>query len=150
MRAEQMRGRLQALGRRVTVQRQAVLKALGGLGCAQDAVQIYFEARRIYPQLGLVTVYRTLDALSARGLVQPIFLGDGRTRYELTDEGRHHHHLVCVACGSIETLDGCLFEAVEGTRLGRGFEVTAHRLELFGYCARCGLKRNRSRPHRPK
>ncbi len=151
MKADQVAGRLKATGQRLTVQRWAVLGALAELGCAQEAVDIYLRARRSYSHLGLVTVYRTLDALTARGLVQPIFLGDKRTRYELTDDGRHHHHhLVCVHCGTIATLEGCLLKSVEGTRVGQGFEVTGHRLELFGYCKRCGPKRTYSRPRRGK
>ncbi len=148
MKAEQMVTRLKATGRRMTVQRRAVMDSLSKLGCAQDAMDIYLHARRAYPQLGLVTVYRTLEALVERGLVYPLYFGDGRTRYELTEEGRHHHHLVCVTCGTVETLEECLLKPVEGKRLGRGFEVTSHRLELFGYCQRCGRKRTYSRPRR--
>lgn len=146
MKAEQLATQLKGTGRRMTVQRRAVFDALAKLGCAQDAMEIYLQARRACPQLGLVTVYRTLEALTAQGLVYSLYLGDGRTRYELTEEGHHHHHLVCLGCGTIEMLEGCLIKTVEGTRLGPGFEVTSHRLELYGYCKACGRKRKHSRP----
>lgn len=128
---------LKAGSLRITVQRRAVLQSLAELGCARDAEEIHQRARRIYPRLGLVTVYRTLEAFAREGLAQPVYLGDGRTRYELTDEGQHHHHLVCLSCGSIERFDECVSEPLEQVGHRRRFAVTAHRLELFGYCERC-------------
>lgn len=139
-------GRFVAGGRRLTVQRRAVLRALADLGCAQGAEEIHARARRIYPRLGLVTVYRTLEAFTEEGLVQPIFLGDGRARYELTEEGRHHHHLVCVSCGRIARLDECVLEPLARAVDRRGFAVTAHHLELFGYCERCRSRQSAGSP----
>lgn len=130
-------GRLRASGRRVTVQRRAVLQALAALGCAHDAEEIYSRARRIYPKLGLVTVYRTLSAFAREGLAQSVYLGDGRARYELTEDRKHHHHLVCLSCGSIQRVEQCVLGSLETVGSTRRFAVTGHRLELFGYCQRC-------------
>lgn len=129
--------RLKAGGRRITVQRRAVLQALSELGCARDAEAIHARARRIHPRLGLVTVYRTLEAFVQEALAHPVYLGDGRARYELTEQGRHHHHLVCLNCGSIERLDECVLPPLVSAGRRRRFAVTGHRLELFGYCERC-------------
>jgi len=137
MNLERVAGRLRASGHRITAQRRAVLRALAALGCAQDAWEIHTRARRFSPRLGLVTVYRTLQAFTTQGLAHPVFLGDGRTRYELTEHSRHHHHLVCLSCGSVAPFEECAVQPLEGALLGGGFEVTAHRLELFGYCRRC-------------
>lgn len=112
------------------------MRALAALGCARSAEEVYRRAKRDRSNLGLVTVYRTLDALVAEGLAQAVHLGDGRVRYELTDSG-HHHHLVCLSCGTVERVEGCLLRADAGKRGGRGFTVTGHRLELVGYCAAC-------------
>jgi Fe2+ or Zn2+ uptake regulation protein len=124
-------------GWRMTAQRRAVLQAMSDLGCARAAEEIHARARRFHSRLGLVTVYRTLAALTRDGLAQGIHLGDGRARYELTEQGRHHHHLVCLSCGNVERLDGCLVQPVQGAARRHGFTVTGHRLELFGYCATC-------------
>ncbi|MDQ7842979.1 MAG: transcriptional repressor [Armatimonadota bacterium] len=128
--------RLRRHGRRMTVQRRAVLEAMAALGCAQDAEAIHQRARRAHGRLGLVTVYRTLEAFVAEGLAERVFFGDGRARYELQDR-RHHHHLVCLGCGRVARLEGCRLPPPP--QLGRlhGFRVTAHRLELFGYCRDC-------------
>ncbi len=134
---ERAAGRLRASGRRVTAQRWAVLRALTALGCAVDVEGIHARAQRMHPRLGLVTVYRALEALAAEGLARPVFLGDGRTRYETAEQERHHHHLVCLRCGRIAALESCTVRPLEGTILKKGFRVTTHRLELFGYCRRC-------------
>lgn len=137
-RVDDMLDQLRSGGRRVTAQRRAVLQALARLGCAQDVEAIHARARRIHPRVGLVTVYRTLEALVGEGVAQRVVLGDDRTRYELGQEHGHHHHLVCLSCGSVQRLDECHLQA---KRAGRrhGFTVTAHRLELLGYCAKCGV-----------
>lgn len=120
---------------RVTPQRRAVLRALEELGCAQDVEAIHVRARRFLPRIGRVTVYRTLDLLRAQGLVEALHWGDGRTRYELARH--HHHHLVCLRCGTLEVLEACAVGPLEALARSRGFRITAHRLELFGYCAGC-------------
>jgi Fe2+ or Zn2+ uptake regulation protein len=137
-RIAQLTARLRRRGWRMTAQRAAVLTALARLGCARDAETIHAHARRIVPRLGLVTVYRALEAFAAEGVVQRVDLGDERRRYDLAEDGRsHHHHLVCLRCGRVARADRCALAAP--SRLGRaqGFTVTAHRLELFGYCRRC-------------
>jgi len=139
--------RLRAGGRRVTVQRRAVLLALAALGCAPEVRQVYARARRIYRRLGVVTVYRTLQALADEGLIQPVVLDDGRLRYELRDDRGHHHHLVCLSCGSIARLAGCALSPLRRAGSRRGFAVTAHRLELLGYCGRCRRSSPRNAPH---
>lgn len=137
----QLEGRLRRLrtaGHRITAQRKAVVRALAMMGCASGAEDIHVRARRIHPRLGLVTVYRTLGALVREGLAQTVQLNDGRVRYELRDDsGHHHHHLVCLSCGAIARLDACGLGRLELAGRRRGFTVTAHRLELFGYCEDC-------------
>lgn len=143
-RLERRLRRLRTAGHRITAQRKAVLRALALMGCACGAEDIHARARRFYPRLGLVTVYRTLSALVREGLAQPVQLDDGRIRYELRDDGGHHHHLVCLSCGAVARLEACAVGPLQQAGRRRGFTVTAHRLELFGYCGRC-----RPSGHRP-
>lgn len=142
-RAMHAAGRLRARGRRLTVQRRAVLQAMAALGCARDPHEIFQRAKRIYSRLGLVTVYRTLDALTREGLAQPVMLQPGQTLFELTDTGAHHHHLVCVSCGTVWRLDKCDLRPFHRAAGATGFQVTGHRLELLGLCGRCRSKPSR-------
>src|SRR5215210_8432420 len=118
---------MRARGYKATLQRLAVLRAL-----ATEQHQSMGELRRRCPQVGLVTMYRTLHLLSELGIVRRMDLGDG-PRYELA--GDHHHHLICESCGDISEFDEC---PLDSERLpGFGFEPRSHSVEVYGRCAAC-------------
>src|SRR5699024_5927422 len=81
-----------------------------------------FKCREIFllvkdkaPDIGLATVYRTLELLSELSIVDKINFGDGVSRYDLRKEGvnHFHHHLVCMECGSVEEVMDDLLGDVE-------------------------------------
>jgi Fur family ferric uptake transcriptional regulator len=120
-------GKIRGRGYKATPQRLAVLRAL-----AEEQHQSLEEIRARCSEVGLVTVYRTLDVLSEIGVVRRLDLGDG-PRYELAED--HHHHLICESCGDISEFEECPLDL---RRLGLvDFEVSAHSLELYGRCAAC-------------
>ena len=119
----EMRGR----GYKATPQRLAGLGAL-----AAEQHQSLGEIRARCPEVGLVTIYRTLDLLSEIGAVRRLDLGDG-PRYELAED--HHHHLICESCGGVSEFERCPLEL---RRLrGVDFEISSHTLEIYGRCADC-------------
>jgi Fur family ferric uptake transcriptional regulator len=104
------------------------------------------QVRAIDPRVGYATVYRTLKLLSESGVVQEHRFGDGHTRYELADAGSHHDHLICVECGKITEFEEPAIEELQDKVATRhGFEVRAHKHELYGVCAECQKKRAKSR-----
>lgn len=113
----------------MTPQRVAVLEAL-----CEEQHQSLGDIRGRCPQIGLVTVYRTLDLLSELGLVRRLELGDG-PRYELA--GGHHHHLICESCGLISEFDECPLDPRRLPVETSGFKVHSHSLEVYGRCAQC-------------
>lgn len=128
MRFETIVGELRGAGYKVTPQRVAVL---GALVAGQH--QSLGEIRARCPEVGLVTVYRTLDLLSGIGAVRRLDLGDG-PRFELAED--HHHHLVCESCGEVSEFERCPIDP----RLMRdmGFETRSHSLVVYGRCTDCG------------
>ncbi len=120
-------GKIRGRGYKVTPQRLAVLGAL-----AAEQHQSLEEIRARCPEVGLVTIYRTLDLLSEIGAVRRLDLGDG-PRYELAED--HHHHLICESCGGVSEFERCPLEL---RRLrGVDFEISSHTLEIYGRCADC-------------
>jgi Fur family ferric uptake transcriptional regulator len=89
--------------------------------------------------VGIASVYRVVDLLTEKQLVQKIDLGDGRARYEraeLADE--HHHHLVCNECGRVEPFaDESLEAALRRVEEDAGFAVASHDVLLRGACDDC-------------
>lgn len=128
---------------KMTAQRQLIVKLLVK---HQDrhpsADELHQLVRDVDPDVGLATVYRTLDLLERLDLVQSLNLGDGRARYELASGVHRHHHLLCIECGKIEEVDEDLLGAVEEAVLSRaGFTVVDHELKLYGVCCACSPER---------
>jgi len=99
------------------------------------------EVRAIDPKVGYATVYRTLKMLTESGVVQEHKFGDGHTRYELADSEHHHDHLICLECGKItEFEEPAIEELQERVAARHGFQVQAHKHELYGRCADCRRK----------
>jgi len=145
MREELSRAReeLAAKDYKYTPQREIILQVIaehpeGHL----SADEIYSLVRQQAPDLGMATVYRTLDLLERLKIIHRMNFGDGKSRYELCQaDTHHHHHLVCLNCGEIIEVKKDLLAQLEET-VGRenDFTVVDHDLQLFGYCAKCRAK----------
>ena len=106
-----------------------------------SAEEVYNLVKIKAPDVGLATVYRTLELFCEFDIIHSMDFGDGRKRYEFGDgeaEGHHHHHLICLKCGVILEVEEDLLEDLE-TRVKRDmdFEVHNHQLKIFGYCKNC-------------
>jgi Fe2+ or Zn2+ uptake regulation protein len=81
-----------------------------------------------------VTLYRALEALAGAGLIRRVDLGHGHVHYEM--EKKHHHHVVCTDCGTIEDVTICPLPALE--KSSRRFKsIYSHNVEFFGQCNNC-------------
>ncbi|HEX78098.1 MAG TPA: transcriptional repressor [Dehalococcoidia bacterium] len=124
-------------GYRLTQQRRAILQALAQSHEYLTSADILDRAKALGFDLGLTTVYRTMDALADLGLVKRIHLEDGCHRYALASQG-HRHYVVCPDCSRTVEFEGCdlgfLFQQVSQST---GFAIQDHWLELFGRCPQC-------------
>ncbi len=108
------------------------------------AEQIYDLAKVSCPDIGLATIYRTLQVLVDLQLIDRISFDDGFIRYELGSlpgearEKHHHHHAICKRCGGVFPFEEDLLDTLEQSLMERlGFVVTDHEVKLFGYCRSC-------------
>jgi Fur family ferric uptake transcriptional regulator len=89
----------------------------------------------------LATIYRILAKFSEAGVVTRSDFGDGVARFELAhEEGRHHHHVICLVCGKAEPIRGCDLRLQEESLRKLGFTRLSHRLEFFARCPACAAK----------
>ena len=116
---------------RSTPQRAALLDALEDFDGAFTAVELHDRARRAEPQLGIATVYRTLELLREVGAVRSL-----AGAYVRCHPG-HHHHLVCVSCGAVEETELCGAPSAALLKRRHGFTPETHELDVYGRCARC-------------
>ena len=126
-------------GRRNGVARRAVVELLGRQDCCLTAQEIFDELRQEGRPVGIASVYRVLDLLTDKGLLQRIDLGAGVARYEpVQSDGEHHHHLVCDDCGRVEAFaDDELERALHEVERRTGYSVAGHDVLLRGACRDC-------------
>ncbi|WP_019508138.1 Fur family transcriptional regulator [Pleurocapsa sp. PCC 7319] len=111
----------------------AVLQSLKRSISAQD---LYIELRNRKQDMGLATVYRSLEALKIQGEVQVRTLANGESVYSSIQSDRHH--LTCVNCGVSIPIDECPVHDLERQlEQSHQFKVFYHTLEFFGLCQKC-------------
>ena len=144
---ELLKKKLKEKGLKVTHQRLLVLSVLEqNNGKHMTAEDIYELVSEECPEIGLATIYRTLQLLRDMELVDRINLDDGCVRYEighlLGDGAKHnHHHLICRGCGRAVPFDGDLLDDLERhIEESIGFHVLDHELKFYGLCRDCMKK----------
>ena len=139
---EDLRRKLQERQHKMTPQRQTVLQIfLDQPGEHLSAEDVHGMLRDKREEIGLATVYRSLELLSDLGILQKMEFGDGCSRYEvnaLDPSTHHHHHLICTKCGKvIEFGDDLLEDLEQDIARKSGFMITDHQVKFFGCCKEC-------------
>jgi Fur family transcriptional regulator, ferric uptake regulator len=121
---------------KLTRSQQKVLELLQQLNQAIAAQDIYVQLRHQGQNMGLATVYRSLEALKSQGLIKGITLSNGEAVYSLMPSDRHH--LNCLNCGALIQIDSCpLHNLNSSLEQSHNFKIQYHTLEFFGLCANC-------------
>lgn len=124
-------------GQRSTRQRAAVAAALDEVDDFRSAQQIHELLRSRGEQVGLTTVYRSLQLLADAHEVDVLRRADGEAVYRRCSTG-HHHHLVCRTCGRTVEVEGPAVERwADRVAAEHGFAEVSHTLEIFGTCPAC-------------
>lgn len=146
MNEEKVKDLLREKGLKVTSQRLMVLNILSAHGDEHLAVEeIYDLAKEESPEIGLATIYRTVQVLLELHVIEKVTFDDGFARYELNGEetgsGHRHHHAICTQCGKVYSLETDLLDTLEKQVFeSLGFEVTDHEVKLYGLCSACRRK----------
>lgn len=146
---EALRERLEAYmteqGLRSTDQRRLIIDTLFDAPAHLSVEELLEQVRRVDPKVGYATVYRTMKMLASGGIVEESKFGGGFTRYELSDQGSHHDHIICLDCGIIQEFEEPLIEDLQERVAQRfGFEIASHKYELYCHCQKLDC------PNRPK
>ncbi len=146
MNEEKVKDLLREKGLKVTSQRLMVLNILSAHGDEHLTVEeIYDLAKEESPEIGLATIYRTVQVLLELHVNEKVTIDDGVARYELNGEktrsGHRHHHAICTQCGKVYSLETDLLDTLEKQVFeSLGFEVTDHEVKLYGLCSACRRK----------
>ena len=130
--------RLSSAGHRITEPRQAVMRVLRQTERPLNPQEILERGTAWHANLGLVTVYRTLELFEQLGLVRRVHRGAGCHGYLPISPG-HRHVLICQACGRAVEFVGSddLAALIDQVEAETDFKVTDHLLQLFGRCPDC-------------
>jgi Fe2+ or Zn2+ uptake regulation protein len=124
--------------RRNTIQRRKTLLTVQKLDSHATAEDIYERLQTEMPEISLSTVYRNLKALADEGLVSVTDLGSGMVFEAI--QSKSHHHLVCLNCKKVISLDHTYVEPFFNRIEERGFQLVTSHLALYGYCNDCQSK----------
>ena len=131
---------------RWTMPREAILNLLRRTSKHMSAKDIYASLIKMYPGIGLTTVYRTLDLLVRMGLINKFAFGDGQSRYEFKSEDKKedHHHVICSRCGKIIDYEDFVEDEKEFVKQIEkhlsekyNFKAEGNRIQFYGLCEKC-------------
>ncbi|AMA74054.1 MULTISPECIES: Fur family transcriptional regulator [Aneurinibacillus] len=131
--------KLRDAGVRMTPQRHAILSYLLKTMSHPTVDEIYKSLEEKFPNMSVATIYNNLRVFKDVGLVRELTYGDASSRYDANMN--EHYHAVCTNCGAVKdfyypSLAQVEKEAAKAT----GFEVSSHRLEVYGLCEDCRIK----------
>lgn len=132
---------LQRMGLKATYPRLKILDIF------RNTTERHLSAEDVYRlllnekiEIGLATVYRVLTQFEQAGILTRSQFDNGKAIFEL-DEGDHHDHLVCNACGKVEEfIDATIEKRQHEIAEEKGFTLASHALVLYGICSDCASK----------
>ncbi|MFH1010824.1 MAG: transcriptional repressor [bacterium] len=128
----------------VTRQRKIILEELQRNPTHPTASELYELVRRRLPRISLGTVYRNLEMLCKRGVVQKLEHGGDQKRFDAVT--KNHYHLRCILCGQIADAPmKPLTDLETALQPISDYDIIAHRLEFIGLCPKCQKIRIRTR-----
>ena len=100
----------------------------------EDVFRVLLDERS---DIGLATVYRVLTQFEQAGILLRSNFESGKAVYEL-NEGQHHDHFVCTACGKVEEFYDPEIEKRQMMIAEQmGWQIQDHSMSLYGQCADC-------------
>ncbi len=130
---------LQDYGLRITPQRELIFRLLMGSKEHPTAEKIYQEVSEVFPSLSRNTVYKTLEALEAKGLVKRFNTGESADHYDANTAP--HGHITCLKCRRVDDINGELSsimdELDQKAESSSGYQVLSADLYFYGICPDC-------------
>lgn len=132
-------------GYRITLPRRLIVQLLKQVAGHPNAKEIYSRINKRHPEIGLTTVYRTLDLLVQLRIINKFDFGDGLARYELSSQCRqHHHHIICTKCcqiidynNSSSDNESYIQKLEDEISQKYKFDIADYEIQFYGICDKC-------------
>lgn len=121
-----------------TKQRSIILDILKTSDDSLTAEEIFMLAKDIDETISLSTIYRSLTLfVEKKFLIKMSAIEENLSKYQINNTD-HAHYLVCLNCNKKIEVSYCPLSVYEeNLREKHNFQVTGHKLEIFGYCQNC-------------
>lgn len=130
---------LEAAGLEATSNRIGVLEVVGNNRYPLTAADIFRTVAR-YRTINRVTVYRILDLLVEKKLVERLSAGGRAAHFGMAPNDHHapHHHFYCTECGRMDCLNPGSLD-ISSDNLKKTFSGRIQRIEIRvdGVCRSC-------------
>ena len=123
------------LGQRNTKQRQVILSIIQQAQGPVSVNEIATQLENTEHNIGIATIYRTVNLLQENDLLQCVRLQDAVQRYEPANIP-HHHHFSCRLCDKVYDIKGCFLHLHE-PQLNEGHSIESHEITFSGVCRDC-------------
>lgn len=129
---------LKSCGLKATKHRLEILNILEFSKQPLSAEQIFMNMIKNDISISFSTVYRTLETLVSKELVNKQTVLENKTALFEYNKMIHKHYLICIGCKKIKVIEGCPLNNYEKDLSTRtNFEIIGHKLDIYGYCPEC-------------
>lgn len=140
---EQLKKIFEKNGHKFTKQRQIIFNAIKNANSKHLTPEELFSiVHQNNKQVGIATVYRTLNIFEELGIVNKQEFTDSVNTYELIGQNdAHHDHLICENCGKI--VEEKILENDELSEILKDkydFDLDYYSLRIYGICSDCQEK----------
>lgn len=121
---------------KITPQRTAIYNQLSQSKNHPSTDLIFQEVKKLFPNISLDTVNRTLLTFSEIGIVD-VVEGHGNPR-RFDPNKKNHHHFCCIRCGGITDIYSKEYDNLKTVEeIEQRFIVFSKRVVLNGICDKC-------------
>jgi len=118
-------------GLRLTSPRKVIMQVLSESEDHPDAIELHRRVTKADPGISIATIYRTLNLLQEKGILEKHTFGDGPARFE-SAEHEHHDHFIDTETGDVTEFRSDEIERLQQEiALKHGFEIVSHKLEIY-------------------
>ncbi len=129
---------LRKINLKVTPKRLAILEILTNESAYLSPEEVWKKMKRHFKKIGLPTVYRNLEELSAGDVISKVNHPNRQLYYFFCRNRSHHHHFVCLSCRNVEDIDFCKIDELEKkVKKDLCGKVISHILQVNGLCKKC-------------